>query len=263
MSDTPTLNPQQTLAALEKLEKRLVAIDELRAKTRTVTWIGAVAIILCFGILFWRLYSQYKVYDTSLRDPQLREAMIDQFLADSNAKQIVELEVKAFAKDVETEVLPAIEKSAGEELPKVVEKAQSELEKSLLRLAEYAKKNTEEKVSNALLESAVALENDAKKVFPELQDKKLDAVVAKNKDYFMVEMHDRIEERLAEITPSLELLQENIANMSKELDKTTPNMSWDLAETTFIDSMLELLAYEMKPDIGDEPVPTARPAVKK
>ena len=245
------IQEKELLERLGRIEDKIRNQDKLRTRQRLYSVIGVLVILIFFGVFIYRIGAQINWYRTSLQDPIQRTILLKQIIEDSHAQQLLATEGQLFIAQLKSEVLPEVQSAVATQMQRVMPDLRSAVLEMGGRLQDKTRKEIEEKLVEAMIRSFEAMETDLQKTFPEFSEKDIEEQLTKNKDYFVAELHDMIEDRLAGLQASLEALKTIVGNLGKEVEKE--GLSPDQAEALFLDAILELLAYELKPELGNEP----------
>lgn len=241
---------KELVGRLERIETKLVTCELLRQRQRRLATLGGVIIVLVFGVFVYRLIVQVQWYRAALKDPAQREKLFADVLQDSNAKVILAREGDEFLKQLKRDVLPEVEKAIALELDRQTPKLKSAVVDMGGRLQEHAEKELQNKLVIALVGSMEDMDTDLQKVFPDFDEKEIAKQIETNKQVFVDELHNLIEERLAKVQTSLETLKHQVSSMGEQVAQQ--GLTTEQSEALFIDALMELLAYELKPDLGKE-----------
>lgn len=251
--EQPTSTGERDMVSrLQTIETKLLRCEELRRKQRRVSLIGVLLIILLFIVFGYRIVERLAWYRDALNDPARRSELLTKMLDDSQARQILQREGKILMQDLRKEVLPVLEHTVAVELDKQLPIIQKEVLNLGGRLQEHAEKELQAKLVEALIKSMEKMDTELQQIFGDIKEKELEKQFEANKQLFVDELHTMIEERLAKVQSSLEVLKKQVANMGDEVAKQ--GITVDNSEALFIDALLELLVYEIKPEFGREPV---------
>lgn len=252
-ANQPGIDDKEMIDRLGRLENRIANLDNLRHQIKLVTWCGALVIVAAFAIFIWRLGSQVQSYVQTLKDPEQSSQFVKQFIEDARAEQIVQDQCKQFVKDFEQQVLPELQKAVEKEMVVLVDSAKLEGQKSIERLQKHVQTQIESKIGDVMLNTAKSLETELKQNFPELKDKDIGTLFETNKAVFILDMDKKLTARLQSFEEPLKVIDNTISLFSKEAEGL--DMTQETAEAMLTDSLFELAAYELKPEIGAEPLP--------
>ncbi len=264
MADEQPKAPDETALAarVEGIEGRLRSREVLARRTRMAQRIG-VLLVLSFLLLFvYRLYAHFRSYSVALRDPQKREAILKEFLTQAKAEPILRSEAQALVQDIQEKVLPKV----FEDVVTEFNKSKPELEQMAsamgVRLADYVKTTVATRLKEAMAQSYSDMEAEVRKSFGEMPEEQFKKDFEASKQIFIDHFTAALDERLARIQTGLEGLRETVkANYGKNF---APELSGEArlqrAEMEFIEALIDLIVYELKPELGAEPF---RPAGKE
>jgi hypothetical protein len=252
-ANQPGIDDKELIDRLGRLEARITNLDDLRRRIKLVTWCGSLVIIAAFAVFIYRLGSQVQYYVDTLKNPEQSTQLVKQFIEDAQAERIVQDELKLFVQDFEKQVVPELQKAVEKEMVVLVDNAKVEGQKSLDRLQKHVQLQIETKIGEAMLSSARHLEAELKQNFPELKDKDISGLFEANKATFIIEMDKKLTAQLKTFEKPLELVDKTLTQFSKEAEGL--DMDQETAEALLVDSLFELAAYELKPEIGAEPLP--------
>ncbi|MCK5802918.1 MAG: hypothetical protein KAI66_08800 [Lentisphaeria bacterium] len=249
--------PEDRLAAVEA---RLRSYDALSKRMKLVQRLGTL-LILFFALLFvYRLYSHFHGYVVAFRIPAEREVIVKEFLSQAKAEPIILGEAQALAKDVEKTIWPKILKDVIAEIGE----SKPELEKMANEMSDRLVKHVETRVTTQLTEALAQsyddLEKDIRASFGDLTEEEFERDFEAAKGIFVTHFTNALEERMAKVQSGLEGLRETVRTHYGKGFAPGLNKEERLraAEMEFLEAMIALIVYELKPELGDEPAqPTA------
>jgi cell division protein FtsB len=257
MADDKPKAPDETALAgrVDGIETRLRRSDALSKRAKIVQRI-AVALLLFFVLLFvYRIYAHVRSYAVALKDADKREAILKEFLSQARAEPILRSEAQSLVQDIQEKVLPKV----FEDVVAEFNRSKPELEKMAAemgtRLAEYVKTTVATRLKEAMTQSYSDLEAEIRKGFGEVTDEQFKRDFDASREIFIRHFSEQLELRLDKIQTGLEDLRETIkTHYGKDF---APELSGEeklaRAETVFIEALIDLIVYELKPDLGDEP----------
>lgn len=242
-------------ARLTKIEQMLVETQGLRRWQRLVALGGALLLLLILGCFVGNLYIYYHGYYERLSNDPIgylkelnREADLEAQLRQEllvSQRQLVDKVIPDFSQRVYQEIL--------DRMPKIEEKVGA----MGGRLSDYAHEQLVLELNNALARGIEKCEADIKKEFPDLSEEKLKAAIKAAQANFVEHLTDSLEERLALVDASLRELKAASKRVAASSDpEKFKNATRSQVEEEVLDTALELLAYELKPEFGQMPAGT-------
>jgi hypothetical protein len=263
MADEKPKAPDETALAgrVDGVEKRLRSGDALTKRAKIAQRVG-VLLLLFFVLLFvYRLYAHFRSYAVALKDAQKREALIKEFMSEAKADSILRSEAQALVKDIQEKVLPKV----FEDVVAEFNRTRPELEKMAAdmgtRLTEYVKTTVATRLKEAMSQSYNEMEAEIRKSFGDMPDEQFKKDFDASREIFLRHFTDQLEQRLSKIQTGLEGLKETVkTHYGKEFAADLPpEEKLARAEMMFIEALIDLIVYELKPELGDE---AFRPAGK-
>ena len=231
------------LQRLQGLESQIKEHDESQKKLRYYSLIG-IGLITCLMLLFvYRLYNYVENYDIQKVADNLRK----------EAPKVLQPELDALVYELSTEVFPIF----SDHLVAKYKESMPELRNAAMILGEQLEGQVRERAEERLLDSLViGLEDSSeeiKNIFPDLSSEVLEEQIGKSMGYYVERLHDSIEDRIALVMASLEDLRSSARQISKTegLEDLVPTNSGE-AESELIEVLLDLVIYEIKPELGLE-----------
>ena len=237
-------------ARIEQLENKLRENDSLRRRNRLWS-LGGVLIILVLLLAFvFRLYSHLNrefVVDIQ-KDP---EHFIKAFVAKADLEGALRREAQLALTQLNDEVRAKFLRSLSGELQKAMPELEAKAVDMGGRLADHAKEHVEQKINDALADSLEECFAEIEKAFPDLKEKDLEKHMAKAQTQFVERLHDVIEERYAKVDANLTGLKgavKSVRNSKGSAEMAKMNQG-EVAEK-LLDALVDVVVYELKPDLG-------------
>ncbi len=240
-------NKDEALAIerLERLEAIIREHDVLLNRAKMIQLGGIGLIFLFFTIFIFRLYSYVKDYEV--------EGLADTLISESYSTVQPDLDI--FLRELKGDLLPAFSKQLMDEFQAsmpVIKKSAIDLSADL---EQKFKARAEERLLETMIRSLENSEDDIKQIFPEFTPEDLERQIGQSMGYYIDKLHDAIEERISLVSTSLIDLKDTARSIGQAEDfaELRPT-SVSQAEDQLLNALLDLVIYEIKPILGDEPV---------
>ncbi len=236
-------------ARLAQLEEKLKRTEKLRKTQARLSLFGVLVILLLLSIFIYRIYAHFNnSYVKALQKPETRDKFIQDFVKGTNAEDIITTEAQQLADDLVGKVLPQLSTA----LVKECKVAKPELEKATVamggRLADYCETTVRDRLVAALAKGFQDLENELREVVPDLSLDDLEEQLQKAEKLFIEELCQAVEDRLHGGQPTIDGLKEAVAKLEKNTAYRPKTL--EQAQGEFFEALVELLAYELKPELG-------------
>jgi hypothetical protein len=275
-------NDAALLARLDDLEAKLAENEVLRKRFRNYSLCGVVLLLAIVGIQLLRVQSYVNSYplvkqidgkpDAPLEE-RLKADLEDRsegrevtlaYLVVRDAEEVLKREQSQLERDFKNKKIvenfrdhfQAELTAAG---PEFSEKGQALLDTTQKMVTE----KLEQRLLDTMIASIEASGEETAKMFPELKsESELQAKLKSRMDYFQVELHDSLEERLARVIAPMDALQGSVKHLEKTMPEDERAATQAEAEEALIDALLDLLVYHIKPELGQEPAAIASEVAK-
>ena len=242
-STRQTKDEAELLARLEDLELQIGRNDESQKKLRYISLLGIFLITGLMLVFVFRLYSYVENYDV--------EQVIERVKQD--APQMLQPELDALVYDLSKDIFPVFSNHLVNEF----KRSMPELKEAGIELGSTLEIELRKRAEERLIESMiVSLENsgdEIRSVFPNFSAEVLQEQLGKSMEYYVEILHDSIEDRIALVAASLEDLK-NTAGAIGQTDGLEDFIPSNVgqAESGLLEGLLDLVVYEIKPEIGTE-----------
>jgi hypothetical protein len=123
------------------------------------------------------------------------------------------------------------------------------------RLTDFVKTTVADRLREAMLQSYNEMEAEIRKSFGDMPEAQFKKDFDASRDIFIQHFMVALDERLGKVQTGLEGLKETVrTHYGKDF---AANLSGEErarhAEMVFIESLIDLIVYELKPELGDEP----------
>ncbi len=237
---------------VERLSARVKETEDLRKRLYLTSLAGILLLILVLLLFFVRLAGHFRGYYDAMQDPVQRGLMVRNLLDESQAQTILAAEGQELLRQCRDELYPVVR----EQLVEALKEAVPELEKRAAdmgtRLQAYTRNSVEKKLADAMVNSLMEVEVELQHIFPEFKMDTLQERMNLSKEEFVSQLHDVLEERIAKVMASVEALQATALEFADA--KEIAGLTREEVEAQFIDVLLELIAFELTPKLGSEPV---------
>ena len=233
------------LSRLEKLETKIKEHDDTQRALRWISLTGIFAVLLCFSIFVYRLYD----YVTNYEYQQLVQKI------GNESANIIRPELEIFLRVLKEDLIPEFSEKFSSEFNKSIPTIKSKA----MDLSEKLKVEVVHRTEERLLESMIAsLENssdDIKSIFPEFTPEDLEKQIGESIGFYVEKLHEVIEERIALVAASLEGLKNSTRQLQKSEEAAgMMPQTVSQAEEQLIDSLLELIVFEIRPELGKQTI---------
>jgi hypothetical protein len=245
----------ELLNKIKVLEEALDSIEQSRKKRSMISLIGLVLVLLGLILFFINLksFAAVKLNDADFQKELLTIVRNDlKDMAKSNPN------ITLMQQDFKEKVLPYVSKQILERFKKDVPKFQEVGENFADELKAYLNNDVKDKLIKALSESLVEVETILKEKYPTMKADELHKIINEARHIFVIRITDIIEKKLDYISEDLGSLKTSIENFKnceeyKTHDAKNPNTSHHV-KIQIIESMLELVIYQLNDEKGQRPV---------
>ena len=244
-------NEEDALAQrLADVQSRIEVTEKLRKTHRNWSWLGVLLILFFLGLFVFRLYDHLdSSYVAPLNDEAQREEFLKKLIEESQAEDIVKEEIHTLITQLTTEIIPEMQSKLGEEFVT----ARPEIEKAVMeaveRLQLHATEHVELRLLEALTKGLEGLGDDLQDILPKFSVEQIEKQLASSRELFIDKLANVIEERIARVRASVENLDDTVKK-SVELAKKD-KMTLERANSEFLEALVDLLVYELKPELGE------------
>ncbi len=232
------------LERLQRLEDEIKEHDELQKRLKTISLAGILCILFFFTLFVYRLFDYARNYEVHVLMDKLRAESVE----------IIRPEMNLFVRQLQAEVIPV----ATKQVQSGYMNALPTLKQAALDLGQKLEVSIKERAEERLVQTMVnSLEKSSEQIkiiFPDFSPESLEKQIGQSMDYYVEQLHDSLEERLAMVSASLEILKSTAGQIGKgeELKHLVPTSVGE-AEAQVIEGFIDLVIYEIKPELGDEP----------
>jgi len=251
----PSNSEEESLKKVEKLENLLNEMARYKKKTSTVSAVGAIIVVIILVIFLYRLYSFVEYYDTKQLASNLGENMV-QLVHQQEAQDVLTT--------LQTTLLPEYQKELVIQLKANYPIMKDESITAAENIEIYLNEEVKPKIINQLAESIAQnekslLENyEGENISPE----KLQIIMENSKKVFVERLSALMNaklgnalDRISEISNSTEKLQ-TIVTEDASLKNMSEQQKLTEIENRMLETMLELVVYQVNPGQGDMPAYT-------
>ena len=229
---------------LDEIEKNLAAVEHERSRMFRTSVISILIILAVVGLCFVSVWNYSKNYDVE----KLQEMVLD------STDEIIKRESKLLMGQLKRDDRKIL-REFSERVKVELENPENELQAKLTGMTDRIEKRIKERVEGRLLEAleAALKENEEaiKEEFSELEDIDLDTVFEKSKNNFIIMLHNIVEERYAEVQPSLVRSKDLVAEIvhGRGSEVLTPDNLPEV-QARLMEKILELMIYDLNPNRG-------------
>ena len=224
---------KEELAGLNNLKEKLVTLEAVRARQSTVKTVGLITIAVIFFSLCFNLYSSYKNFDQDKFSAQMEKEM----------QEVFKPRLEYLSQKSEKEILPLIKKTVSETLNKKL----PEIRERINKIGERVHDSMRDKLALSLESMLKEIEADLKS---EIGDETFEIVLDNAEFEAMV-----AEEVYLQIEGSEEVVENFRAEIEylKQENPEIMNIPAEKAEKIFLTSLLDLMKYDVDPELGQKP----------
>lgn len=255
-NEQPKATDEAALAGrVETIEKRIRATEVFSRRARLVQRIGILLTLALLLLFVYRIYAHFRAYAVALRDANQREALLREFLSQAKAGDVLRTEAQALVKDIQEKVLPKV----FEDVVAEFNRSRPELEQMATemgtRLTDFVKTTVATRLREAMVQSYNDMEAEIRKSFGDMPDEQFKKDFDASRDLFIAHFTAALDERLGKVQAGLEGLKDTVkTHYGKDLGANLKGEDRKQhAEGVFIESLIDLIVYELKPELGDEP----------
>ena len=240
---------------VEGIEQRIRTFETFSRRAKMVQRIGMLLILALLLLFVYRLYAHFHGYAVAMRDAVKREKILKEFLSQAKADEVLRTEAQALVQDIQEKVLPKLFADVVAEF----NKSKPELEQMAtamgMRLTDFVKTTVADRLRDAMVKSYNEMETEIRKSFGDMPDEQFKKDFEASRDIFIQHFTAALDERLGKVQTGLEGLKETIkTHYGKDFAADLKGEErQQRAEMVFIESLIDLIVYELKPELGDEP----------
>jgi hypothetical protein len=254
--DKPKTADEAALAGrVEGIEARIRAYEVFSRRAKIVQRIGMLLILGLLLLFVYRIYAHFRGYAVAMRDAEKREKILKEFLSQAKADEVLRAESQALVKDIQEKVLPKL----FEDVVAEFNKSRPELEQMATdmgtRLTDFVKTAVADRLREAMVQSYNDMEAEIRKSFGDMPDEQFKKDFDASRDLFIQHFMFALDERLGKVQSGLEGLKETVkTHYGKDFAADLKGEErLQRAEMVFIEALIDLIVYELKPELGDEP----------
>lgn len=251
MADQDTSREQaELIRKLEHLERQIRQHDESQKSLRYISLTGVMLILMLFIIFIYRLVNYGMNYEY--------QVLLERIAADSVT--IIQPEAEILVRDLRDELLPKFTKELSNEIERSLPEIRSSATALGATLSEKIKQRAEERLLETMISSLEGSEDEIKSIFPDMSAEELERQIGNSIGYYVEELHDVLEDRVAFVAASLDGLKSAVEQLehSEGAEHFIPKTRTE-AEAQLLDALLDLVVYEIRPELGDQ---VAKPSAK-
>ena len=243
------------------IETRIRAFEVFSRRAKMVQRIGLLLILAVLLLFVYRIYAHFRAYAVALRDADQREALLKEFFSQARADEVLRTEARALVQDIQEKVLPKVFEDVVAEFNKSKPELEQMATEMGLRLTDFVKTTVADRLREAMVQSYNEMEAEIRKSFGDVPDEQFKKDFAASRDIFIQHFTAVLDERLGKVQTGLEGLKDTVkTHYGKDFAaELTGEDRQRRAEMVFIEALIDLIVYELKPELGDEPF---RPATK-
>jgi len=240
---------------IEGIETRIRTTEVLSRRARLVQRLGVLLILVLLLFFVYRIYAHFRAYAVALHDANRREALLKEFLTQARADQVLRTEAQALVKDIQEKVLPKVFKDVVAEFNASKPELERTANEMKVRLTDFVKSTVATRLRDAMVQSYNDMETEIRKSFGDISDEEFKKDFEASRDLFIQHFMEALDVRLAKVETGLAGLNETIrTHYGKDfLGDLSGEEKVSRAEMVFIDALIDLIVYELKPELGDEP----------
>ena len=238
-----TKSDTELVQRLKDLEEKIKRHDESQKKLRYISLLGIFLITSLMLVFVYRLYSYVENYDV--------QQVVEQVKMDTPG--VLEPELDALVYDLTKDIFPVF----SDHLINEFKQSMPDLRQAGLELSSALeielRKRAEERLVESMVVSLEDSSDEIRRVFPDFSAEVLEEQLGKSMDYYIELLHDSIEDRIALVIASLEDLKNTAGTIGEAegLEDLIPSNVGE-AESGLLEGLLDLVVYEIKPEIGTE-----------
>ena len=230
---------------LERLESIVQQNTNLRKTKSLVSIVGLLLILAAVVIFVYRIVDFGRNYNTHALASELQKQAAT--LADSR-------EVKDLINEVQNTCIPAIRTEIAKKFKADEPLFRNELLKSSDSVKDYVEKDVKGKIIGVLSDSLKKLETDLLKNNPKYSAEQVEKIIKEGQDHFIDLFASKLEKRLDDIDDDLVALNASVQRFKDDPDYMALDKKLiSEYENRLIESVLELVIYQMNPQRGNLP----------
>jgi hypothetical protein len=231
---------------LARIQEMLEKNEALRKQRMVVSLVGMAVLLSILVLFLYRL--KWLGEDMIAQSPDTAKVVWEE------SQPVVEAELKALSADFKDKVIPELSQSMRAAFEREMPKFESEAREMGGRLYEHSTKDVEAKLIEALGKSLEASGDELATVFPKMSAPELEASLKKSGDLFVDRSYEVIELHISRVSASIDGLKGGVKKVAEsrgadQLD--AQRLDW--AEEEVISALTDLVVYELKPALGEQP----------
>lgn len=251
MSDAPQpeFSSADLAARLTVVQAQLRHTQVLRQRVGMVSVIGILLLTMVLLLFFYRLVDHVLEYRRIAKDDAARERFVASFMREARIRETLEQDGMEFRQEIYKKV-----PDFGHKLLTAMEAKMPDVERQAGGLGERLQMRVEQRLSQrlgdamtaAFTANAAALQSAAPNLTPEV----LKAQLTVARSAYLARLHAILGEKLAYIDPSFAVL--HAPGQPVDDREVVSSQAVDELQRHLVDTMIEMLIFELKPSRGDQ-----------
>ncbi|HJO95805.1 MAG TPA: hypothetical protein QF753_20590 [Victivallales bacterium] len=247
--NSPPDSKEEILAKLDELQNIIAKTSKAKKITTICSTIGIIIIIIILCVFILSIYSFISNYNTDKLGLALQKS-IPKIAKTTEAKKLLD--------QVQKELLPNYQKALIKQININSEKLQKQTLATAEDINKYMQNDMKEALLKGLRSSMITAEKEILTKYHKLNlsEERITAVLNESNALFTEKLSDNLNAKLSVATQKLTNLNNSFIKLQKSLPKDKQlNASANIHtyENQFIESLLELLVYQMNPAKGKLP----------
>ena len=243
-----TGGPADNDRRIQKIEQMLNDNEVLRKTLRKYSICGILALLFVLFIFVYRLYDYGRNYDT--------DALVAALQVQAEENLVPEAE--ALVAELQDGLVADFGEKCMIELKNEMPNIQTEVGEMGGRLFDMSQKYVEERLVETMANSFEESEKELQEIFPEFNSAELEGNLNEASAFFIEELGLVLDAKLGKVSGSVEGLKSAVTRVGetsgiKELEGMAP----EAVEEMLLDAIMDLVIYEIKPELGLIPVSPA------
>lgn len=238
---------------VEKLEELIQQNEALRKQSRVWSLVGVLLILTLLLVFVYRIWNHFDTqYITPIKDDHV--AFLNTFVDETGVKPVINAQARIALQDLRDEVMNDFAETFYEELERRLPEIEEQAKEMGGNLTEHAEQHLTQRLNDALADSLEQAFTEVEAAYPTLKDADLQADMNKARDMFVEQLTASIETRYERVDSSLQGLQAAVERVrNSEGSAQLATMQQGEVVELLIDSLVDAIVYELKPELGAEP----------
>lgn len=247
MTEQSDLNKLDLAKRLELLNGELAEIARLRGRLRWISLLGVLLLVGLLGVFAYRVVS----YAGSIREPERQQEYLAAISKEIDTEALIAEQQEWVRREIVTNRAPAFVEKVRDRFEERLPEIGEALGGMQDRIVAQSQAQVEQRLTDAILSNLERNEKELSATFSHYDERKIQAEIERAKTIYAEAIHDVIEEKYAMLDPSIAAFQGRARGLA-EAERLDEASAEQLAQD-ITDTLVDLVVYELKPELGDLP----------